>query len=162
MPSTYTSNLGVEKPATGEQAGVWGQTANKSYDFLDMGIDGGIAVTLSTAGSLLETVPGTPSDARSKVVTYTGETPSDVTVTIKPNNAKKIYFVRNQTTGTPSPHAIIFTQGTGASFRLEPGRSAMIFADGGGGAATVIGVLNDFQASSLLVTGALTVNGAIR
>jgi hypothetical protein len=44
MPSTYTLNLGIEKPATGEQADVWGTTVNNSFDFLDTGIDGSVTV----------------------------------------------------------------------------------------------------------------------
>ena len=35
MPSTYTTNLFLQKPATGEQAGTWGVTANNNYDFID-------------------------------------------------------------------------------------------------------------------------------
>lgn len=35
MPSTYTVNLRVEKPATGEQIGTWGDTVNANMDLVD-------------------------------------------------------------------------------------------------------------------------------
>ena len=38
MPSTYTVNLGIEKPATGEQSGTWGDTTNVNFDILDQAI----------------------------------------------------------------------------------------------------------------------------
>jgi hypothetical protein len=51
MPSTYTVNLGIEKPATGEQSGTWGDTTNVNFDILDQAINGAERVTLSSAGS---------------------------------------------------------------------------------------------------------------
>ncbi len=35
MPSTYSTNLKIEKPAAGEQAGTWGGTVNDNMDLLD-------------------------------------------------------------------------------------------------------------------------------
>ena len=35
MPSTYTTNLGIEKIATGEQSGTWGTTTNTNFDLID-------------------------------------------------------------------------------------------------------------------------------
>ena len=35
MPSTYTSNTGIEKPGSGEQSGTWGTTANTNFDIID-------------------------------------------------------------------------------------------------------------------------------
>ena len=46
MPSTYTTNLGIEKIATGEQSGTWGTTTNTNFDLIDSAIDGIISVTL--------------------------------------------------------------------------------------------------------------------
>ena len=35
MASTFTTNYGVEKIATGEQSGTWGDTTNFNIDILD-------------------------------------------------------------------------------------------------------------------------------
>jgi hypothetical protein len=51
MPSTYTVNLGIEKPATGEQSGTWGETVNDNSNILDEAINGVVTITLSSAGS---------------------------------------------------------------------------------------------------------------
>ena len=51
MPSTYTVNLGIEKPATGEQSGTWGDTVNDNSNILDEAINGAVAIVLSSAGS---------------------------------------------------------------------------------------------------------------
>ena len=53
MASSYTTNLGIEKPATGEQSGTWGATTNTNFDILDQAIDGIISITLSSAGLLV-------------------------------------------------------------------------------------------------------------
>ncbi len=35
MPSSYTTNLNLEKPAKGEQEGEWGDTLNANFDIID-------------------------------------------------------------------------------------------------------------------------------
>ena len=35
MPSTYTSNGGIEKIGLGEKAGAWGTTTNTNFDIID-------------------------------------------------------------------------------------------------------------------------------
>ena len=159
MPSSYTNNLRLEKPATGEQAGVWGVTVNTSYDFLDQAIDGSIAIPLSASAYTLSTGDGTPSSARNKVIVFTGALGTDGTITIAPNTAQKIYFVSNQTTGG---FALNFVQGTGKPFVLQNGYSAMIYSDGLGGAANVGGALSDLQVHSLLVQTNLMIQGQIQ
>jgi hypothetical protein len=167
MPSSYTTNLGLEKPATGEQAGTWGTTANNSYDFLDAGIDGNVSIPLSASGYTLMTNQGTPSNGRNKVVIFTGALTADASITIAPNTAEKIYFILNQTTGGFN---LVVSQGTGPNVKIAAGKSAVVYSNGGGGAAGCYGVLADFQCDSLLVTtltatnlaftGASTISGA--
>ena len=38
MASTYTANLGIEKPGSGEQAGTWGTTTNSNFDIIDLSL----------------------------------------------------------------------------------------------------------------------------
>ena len=46
MPSTYTTNNGIEKIATGEQSGTWGTTTNVNFDLLDEALDGQVSRTV--------------------------------------------------------------------------------------------------------------------
>ena len=47
MASTYTSNSGIEKIGSGEQAGTWGTTTNLNFDIFDRAINGVGAISLS-------------------------------------------------------------------------------------------------------------------
>ena len=46
MPSTYTSNTGIEKPGSGEQSGTWGRTTNTNFDIIDQALHGQASVTI--------------------------------------------------------------------------------------------------------------------
>jgi hypothetical protein len=156
MPSTYTTNLGLEKPATGEQAGTWGVTANSSYDFLDKATDGNIPIALSASGYTLLTSQGVDSIGRNKVIVFTGALTQDASITVSPNTAQKLYFIVNQTTGG---FGLVVSQGTGANYRIAPGKSAIVYANGAGNAAGVFGVLANFQCDTLLAATSATING---
>ena len=47
MASTYTSNVGIEKPGSGEQAGTWGTTTNTNFDIIDQALHGQAQITIS-------------------------------------------------------------------------------------------------------------------
>ena len=51
MASTYTDNLGIEKIATGEKAGTWGDTTNTNFDLIDEAVDGADTCLLYTSPS---------------------------------------------------------------------------------------------------------------
>lgn len=152
MPSTYTQNLGLEKPATGEQAGTWGVTANNSYDFIDVATDGNTSINLAGVGTQtsLATAQGTVSSGRNKLIIWTGAIAQTVTVDIAPASAQKLYVMRNETSGG---FPLQFKQGAGGSiFTLQPLHDAWIYADG---ANTVGAALDDPQFKTVLVTGSL-------
>jgi hypothetical protein len=158
MPSTYTQNLGLEKPATGEQAGTWGNTANNDYDFIDAATDGNEVITLSASSYQLNTQQGAVSQGRAKVIIWTGTLTQQTTVNITPNTAQKLYLMTNNTTGG---FPIVFQQGTGGTFTLQPGYSAIIYCDGAGSTAKVAAAQNNGQFGSIWALGNLTVNGTL-
>ena len=95
MPSTYTDNGGIEKIATGEQSGTWGDTTNTNLDILDRITNGVGAITLSGTTHTLDTTNGTLSDGMYKVLVLSGSPSGTNTITVTPSNAQKLYFVYN-------------------------------------------------------------------
>ena len=136
MASSYTSNTGIEKPATGEQAGTWGDTTNANFDIIDAAINGIKAVTLSGTTHTLTTTDGLDSSAVSdgahKVILLGGSPSGTNTITISPNDAAKVYLINNTTNQTAT-----FTQGSGGNVSIAAGASAWIYADGAGSGAQV-------------------------
>ena len=47
MASTYTSNTGIEKIGSGEQAGAWGTTTNNNFDIIDRALNGSVTLTIT-------------------------------------------------------------------------------------------------------------------
>jgi hypothetical protein len=132
MASTYTSNTGIEKPATGEQSGTWGTTTNTNFDIIDRAINGVGAITLSGTTHTLSTTDGTLSDGMYKVLILGGSPSGTNTITISPNDAAKVYLVNNA-----SGQDAIFTQGSGGNVTISNGASAWIYGDGAGAGAQV-------------------------
>ena len=132
MPSTYTLNGGIEKIGLGEKAGAWGTTTNTNFDIIDRLVNGVGAITLSGTTHTLTTSDGSLSDGMYKVLVLGGSPSGTNTVTISPNDADKLYFVKNGTSQTAT-----FTQGSGANVSILAGDSAIIFADGAGSGAAV-------------------------
>mgnify|MGYP001167930807 CR=1 FL=1 len=101
MTSTYTTNIGIEKPATGDQSGTWGDTTNANFDIIDAAINGIKAVTLSGTTHTLTTTDGLDSNAVSdgahKVILLGGSPSGTNTITISPDDAAKVYLINNTT-----------------------------------------------------------------
>lgn len=132
MASTYTANLGIEKPGSGEQAGTWGTTTNTNFDIIDRAISGVATVTLSGSTHVLTTTDGSLSEGGNKVLVLSGSLSGTNTITISPNDQDKFYLVKNDTDQTAR-----FTQGSGGNVDIIAGETAFIFADGAGSGAAV-------------------------
>ena len=140
MTSTYTSNQGLEKPATGDRSGTWGTMTNTNMDMLDRAISGVGALTLTGTTTTLTTSDGSASDGNYKVLVLGGSPSGTNTITLSPNDADKLYFVVNST-----GQSVIFSQGTGANVTIANGAADIIYADGAGSGAAVSSYLaNDF------------------
>lgn len=140
MASTYTSNQGLEKPATGDRSGTWGTMTNTNMDILDRAISGVGALSLTGTTTTLTTSEGSASDGNYKVLVLGGSPSGTNTITLSPNDADKLYFVVNA-----SGQSVIFSQGTGANVTVANGAADIIYADGAGSGAAVSSYLaNDF------------------
>jgi len=148
MPSTYTSNLGIELPADGELDGVWGDVTNDNMNILDRGINGVLSLSLSGTTSTLTTSDGALSDGQYKLLLLTGSPSGTHTITLSPTDAQKIYFVRNTTA-----QSVVFTQGSGGNVTIATGDSGIIYANGGGASAAIANLTDHFAMSSVNITG---------
>lgn len=138
MPSTYTTNTGIEKPANGEQSGTWGTTANVNYDIIDRVVNGVGTISLSGTTHTLTTSDGSLSEGQYRVLVLGGSPSGTNTITLSPNDAQKLYFVVNG-----SGESAVFTQGSGGNVTIADGNTAIIYADGAGASAKV----TDFTAT---------------
>jgi hypothetical protein len=159
MVSTYTANGGIEKIGSGEQSGTWGDTTNTNFDIIDKLTNGVIAITLSGTTHTLTTSDGTVSDGMSKVLVLGGSPSGTNTITMSPNDAQKLYFVKNGTSQIAT-----FTQGSGANVNVAAGAGAIIFADGAGSGAAVTDLTALFpnaNTSGAGVFSSITANGGV-
>ena len=155
MPSTFTDNGGIEKIGLGEQAGTWGTTTNTNLDIIDRLINGVGTITLSGTTHTLTTSDGSLSDGMFKVLVLAGSPSGTNTITISPNNADKLYFVKNGTSQTAT-----FTQGSGGNVTVLAGASAWIYGDGAGSGAQVRLLPSDLVGDTTpQLGGNLDVNG---
>ena len=160
MPSTYTTNLGIEKIGTGEQSGSWGNTTNTNFDLIDQAVNGVQQVTLSAAGTsgspnALPITDGAASDGRNKFIEFVdgGDLGGTAYVQLTPNDAEKIVHIRNSLSGSRS---IIIFQGTYNSsndFIVANGADVLLKFDGAGASATVTDVNNSLYVNNLTVGG---------
>lgn len=148
MPSTYTTNGGIEKIASGEQSGTWGTTTNTNFDIIDRLTSGVGTIDLSSSGAAhtLTTTDGTLSDGMYKVLILSGATQA-CTITVSPNNAQKLYFVDNS-----SGYDCTFSQGAGANVTISNGKTGIIFCNGAGVSAAVSQIIDTSTLSDFGVT----------
>jgi hypothetical protein len=146
MASTYTVNTGIELIANGEQSGTWGTTTNVNLEIIDRLTNGVGAITLSGTTHTLTTTDGTLSDGQFKVLVFGGSPSGTNTVTISPNDQDKQYFILNS-----SGQSVVLTQGSGGNVTIANGKSAIVFADGGGAGAAVTDLTATFVPAGALL-----------
>lgn len=156
MASTYTTNLGLEKPGIGEQNGTWGNTLNDNFDLIDEAINGIVAVSLSTAATsgAPNTIPitdGASSNGRNFYIeindTGTGDLGGDVYLQLTPNDAEKIGYIYNNLTNQD----LIVFQGTynaSNDYVIPNGYTALLKFDGAGSGAVVKKLIEGSQVFS--------------
>ena len=148
MPKTYTQNLGITKPAEGEEDGVWGDLVNENMDIVDRAINGSISLTLTGTSSTLTTLDGDLSNGQYKVIRLTGTPSGTHTITINPNTSQKVYFVYNTTA-----QSVVFTQGSGGNVTIAAGDSGVIYSSGVGATSAVVNLTDHFAMNSVNITG---------
>ena len=139
--ATYTTNGGIKKIATGDESGTWGTSTNTNFDILDRITNGVGSITLTGTTHTLTTSDGTLSDGMFKVLVLGGSPSGTNTITVAPNDAQKLYFIKNG-----SGQDAVISQGSGANVTVGNGDSAIVYCDGAGAGAAVADISSDFGA----------------
>lgn len=101
MASTYSGNLRLELIGSGEQAGAWGNTTNTNLGTLiEEAISGSLSINIPTdANYTLKAYNGVSDEARQAVLVISSAVPFSTDRAVIAPNAKKLYVVKNNTTG---------------------------------------------------------------
>lgn len=163
MPSTYSTSLGFELPATGEQSGTWGDTVNRNVGTLiEEAIAGVEAVAMADANVTLTSTSGASNQARNAVIVATGANTATRDLIIPA--VSKVYIVSNSTSGGQS---IRIKTTTGTAVTIANGIHAVVYCDGldtfsvADSTAGAGGTVSSITVSSPLTGGTITSTGTI-
>ena len=114
MASTYTP-LGIEKQATGENAGTWGTKTNTNLEIIEQLAGGYTAQAVSDSGDTTLSVSdgSTGATLAHRVIEFTGSLTASRNVTI-PLDVQQLYVVKNGTSGSQNV-VLKYVTGTGTS-----------------------------------------------
>ena len=144
--ATYTTNGGIKKIATGDESGTWGTSTNTNFDIIDRLAVGVGDITLSGTTHTLTTSDGSASDGQYHVLVLGGTPSGTNTITVEPNDVKRLYFVKNNSGQTAT-----FTQGSGANVSVADGNTGIIYCDGAGSTAAVVDLTSTIPLSGALL-----------
>jgi hypothetical protein len=167
MPSTYTTNNGIELIATGEQSGTWGATTNTNLSLVDAALDGQVTITLVATGSSgspndLPVTDGSTSNGRNRLIIFSdgGDLGATAFVQLTPNDAEKIVYIRNSLTASRSILVFQGTYNASNDYEIPAGTTAVVYFDGGGAGAVAANVFNNAYFDSLRL-GAVSVTAIL-
>tara|TARA_R100000353_G_scaffold142396_2_gene101636 strand:- start:17 stop:1315 length:1299 start_codon:yes stop_codon:yes gene_type:complete len=161
MPSTFVNNLRLEEMATGEQSGNWGTKTNTNLELIGEALGFGTEAITTNADTHASVIADGASDGgsgndgvRAMYVKYTGTLDSACTITISPNDIRRLHFIENGTSGSQN---IIISQGSGSNVTITPGTTKAVYLDGGGSSANVVDAFAHLAAVDLTVDDDLIV-----
>jgi hypothetical protein len=127
MASTYTP-LGIEKQATGENAGTWGTKTNTNLEIVEQAIGGTASQAVSDSGdtTLSVTDGGTGATLAHRVIEFTGSLTASRNVTI-PLDVQQLYLLKNGTSGSQNV-VFKYVSGTGTSATVANGKTILAYA----------------------------------
>ena len=127
MASTYTP-LGIEKQATGENAGTWGTKTNTNLEIVEQAIGGTASQAVSDSGdtTLSVTDGGTGATLAHRVIEFTGTLTASRNVTI-PLDVQQLYLLKNGTSGSQNV-VFKYATGSGTSATVANGKTILAYA----------------------------------
>ena len=139
MASTYTP-LGVEKMATGENAGTWGTKTNTNLEIIEQFTGGYTTQAVSDSGDTTLSVSdgSTGATLAHRVVELTGALTGARNVTI-PIDVQQMYVLKNSTTGSQAV-TFKYVTGTGSSVTFTGGdtSSKIVYGTGSGSNPNIV------------------------
>jgi hypothetical protein len=156
MPSSYTSRLKLERQASGENSGTWGNLVNYVFNRIDSSVKGyqsvdvaGSAnVTLTSNNSTSNTDDSATDDqVHNAVLEFTGALTGDINVFTDAVETK--YIVFNNTTGSQT---LTFGPTGGTGVTLKQGAKTIVYTDGTT-MVDVMGDLGDIAMTSITSSG---------
>ena len=127
MPSSYTSNLRLTLPVTGELTATWGDTVNEGItSLLDSAVAGATTVTVLDTDTTLTVVDGEADQSRQMFLIITGTLTAARNI-ICPANSK-LYFIKNSTTGG---FAVTLKTSAGTGISVPNGKATALQVVGG-------------------------------
>jgi hypothetical protein len=159
MPSSYTSRLKLERQASGENSGTWGNLVNYVFNRIDastkgyqaVDVAGSANVTLTSNNSTSNTDDSTTDDqVHNAVLEFTGALTGDIHVFTDAVETK--YTVFNNTTGSQT---LTFGPTGGTGVVLKQGAKTLVYTDG----TTMVDVmadLGDINVTGIANTGSST------
>jgi hypothetical protein len=126
MASTFTSRLGFELQATGENSGIWGSNLNSNaIALIDTAIAGLTSVPLAGTDVTLTKQNGTIDESRSAILYLHGTLINDVAVVVP--SVTKAYAVDNKTSG---PFNVTVKTAGGTGTAVAQGTARTIYVTG--------------------------------
>lgn len=122
MPSSYTTRYKWELPATGEQAGIWGNTVNNAITSLvEEAVNSAASIANGNANQTLTIQNGSSSANRATWKRFTGALTANRTVTLPDGDG--VHMVENATTGGFS---LLFKTSATGTVTVPAGFSAIL------------------------------------
>jgi tRNA threonylcarbamoyladenosine modification (KEOPS) complex Pcc1 subunit len=129
MASTYT-HLGIEKMATGENAGNWGTKTNTNLDIINESVAGYVSQAVTNGGTLTLTITdgAAGATAQQAIIKLTGSITGNSIVTV-PDSIEKVWIVDNATTGA---YTVQFktVSGSGVTWGASDKGTKILYSDG--------------------------------
>jgi len=156
MPSSFTSRLKLERQASGENSGNWGNLVNYVFNRIDsstkgyqaVSVAGNANVTLTSNNSTTNTDDSTTDDqVHNAVLEFTGALTGNINVFT--DAVETNYTVFNNTSGS---YTLTFAPTGGSGVTLKQGAKTLVYTDG----STMFDVmadLGDINATSVTSTG---------
>ena len=155
--ASYGNNLRLLEIAQGGESGTWGTKTNTNLELIGEALGFGTEA-LSDASTHTTTVLDGGSDpARPIYQIYTGTLSQACTITIAPDDMKRVHIIKNGTSGSQN---ILIKQGSGggAAVTIPPGDTKVVSLDGGSSSAIVTDVFASLSVVDLKVQDDLTLS----
>jgi len=161
MASTYTP-LGIEKMATGENAGTWGTKTNVNLQIIEQLTGGYTTQALSSTPTTLSVSDGsTGAVLAHRIIDFTGSIGENFVVTI-PLDVQTFYILRNSTSGAYTVQ-FKYVSGSGSSvtFSTTDKGTKIVYATANDGTnPDILDLLSDSSGITLSNNNALLFNDA--